>query len=147
MSKYFRVNEGEAECLTPFWEYYKLPDECEISDAVSKFDHNNPWVKKLDSRNTHSEELTEEQFKAGIQFNNIFKNQPEEYEFQVLRYNLFPTLAIAKMFCDKKDPSGYVRIGYENAHNVYKINQEGNFIFVYHYNSVNLGKLRYLDDE
>lgn len=133
--KYFRANCGDASGMSEFWEYYEEPDFYSTEDAAERYKSNNPWVHGLDTDRVRVEELTVEQYKTGLQFNRIYENYHDLSHF-MCKYNLFCTKDIAVMFCNKEHRTGFVRIGYPNAHNVYKINQDGNFIFVYHYDGV-----------
>lgn len=136
---YFRVNETDASGLgMDFWEYFK--GDYDIDEAKALFEENNSWVHSLDCRRNKSQELTEEQYKTGTQFNRLYEDKHEVDAFRRF-YNLYPTPAMAQMFAKRDHKSGYVRIGFPNIHNVYKVNQDGNFIFVYHYDAESLGKL------
>lgn len=133
--KYFRVNCGDASGMTEFWEYFEVPDFYSADDAVEMYKDNNQWVYSLDYDRTRVEELTNEQYKTGLQFNRIFEINHDSSDVR-RKYNLYPTRNMAEMFCNKEHKSGYVRIGFPHFHNVYRINQDGNFIFVYHFNGV-----------
>lgn len=138
--KYFRVNCGDASGMSEFWEYFALPDTYDIEDAVDMYTENNQWVYTLDCDRRRSEEISEEQYKIGLQFNLMFENKHDQNAFRH-KYNLYPTREMAEMFARYDHKSGYVRIGFPNMHNVYKINQDGNLIFVYHYDAKRLGVL------
>lgn len=138
--KYFRVNCGDASGMSEFWEYFALPDTYDIVDAVDLYEENNPWIYSLDCDRTRSEELTREQYMTGLLFNKMYENKHDLNAFR-REYNLYPTREMAEMFSRRDHKSGYVRIGFPNMHNVYKINQDGNFIFVYHYDAHRLGLL------
>ncbi|EBS4516459.1 hypothetical protein DQT32_03385 [Salmonella enterica subsp. enterica serovar Braenderup] len=138
--KYFRVNCGDASGMSEFWEYFALSDSLDIDEAIAMFNENNPWVHSLDCDRTRSEELTEEQYKTGVLFNKMYENKHELNAFR-RKHNLYPTREMAEMFAKYDHPSGYVRIGHPNIHNVYKINQDGNLIFVYHHWSDRIGVL------
>lgn len=139
--KYYRVNETDASGSgRDFWEYFELPDYCDIDEAIYLFELNNNWVYFLDARRNKSEELTVEQYKTGKLFNDLYQYN---YELDVFRdkYNLYATLELAEMFAKRNHRTGFVRIGHPNYHSVYKINQDGNFIFVYHYYADKVGVL------
>lgn len=136
---YFRVNETDASGLgAEFWEYFA--GEYDLDEAVYLFEENNSWVHALDCRRNKAEELTEQQYKDGLQFNSFFENKHEADAFRRF-HNIYPTRPMADMFAKRDHKSGYVRIGFPHIHNVYKVNQDGNFIFVYHYDAESLGKL------
>lgn len=144
--KYFRVNETDASGHGfEFWEYfalneYSLSDEDLLEEAISLFEENNSWVFSLDCRRNRAEQITEEQYRIGLQFNRLY-----EYGHDADRvrrfYNLYPTREMAEMFAKRDHKSGYVRIGWGNYHNVYKVNNDGNFIFVYHHFADRIGVL------
>ena len=143
--KYFRVNEGSAAGISDFWEHFALnehglSDEDLLDEAISLFEENNSWVLFQDCRRNKAEQLTEEQYKTSLQFNRMYEFNHDENAFRRF-YNIYPTRAMAEMFAKRDHKSGYVRIGFPNMHNVYKVNNEGNFIFVYHYDAQRLGKL------
>lgn len=138
--KYFRVNCGDASGMPEFWEYFALPDSYDIEDAVDMFTENNQWVYSLDCDRRRSEELTEEQYKTGLLFNKMFEDKHELNRYR-RKHNLYPTMDMAVLQADRKHRSGYVRVGSPNIHSVYKVNVDGNFIFVYHHWSDRLGVL------
>lgn len=143
--KYFRVNCGDASGMSEFWEYfalneYSMSDEDLMDEAISLFTENNQWVYSLDCDRRRAEELTVEQYKTGLLFNEMYENQHELNAFR-RKYNLYPTREMAEMFARYDHKSNCVRIGFPNMHNVYKINQDDNFIFVYHYDAQRLGVL------
>lgn len=144
--KYFRVNETDASGIGyEFWEYYaikeySLTDEELLDEAISWFEENNSWVFSLDCRRNRAEQITEEQYKTGLMFNRLYEYK-HEVDIQRRFYNLYPTRDLAEMFAKRDHKSGYVRIGFPNMHNVYKVNSDGNFIFVYHYDAARLGDL------
>lgn len=138
--KYFRVNCGDASGMSEFWEYFALPDTYDIEDAVDMFTENNQWVYSLDCDRRRSEELTEEQYKTGLLFNKMYEYQHELNAFRH-EYNIYPTMGMAVLFAKRDHKSGYVRVGHPNIHNVYKVNADGNFIFVYHHWSDRVGVL------
>ncbi|AFC21807.1 hypothetical protein GAP32_357 [Cronobacter phage vB_CsaM_GAP32] len=139
--KYFRVNCGDASGMSEFWEYFALPDNYDIEDAVDMYTENNQWVYSLDCDRRRSEELTEEQYKTGILFNKMYEYK---YELNEIRreYNIYPTMDMAVKFAKRDHKSGYVRVGQPHIHNVYKVNADGNFIFVYHHWSDRVGVLK-----
>jgi len=144
--KYFRVNETDASGHGwDFWEYfaleeYSMSDEDLLDEAISLFEENNSWVFNMDCRRNRAEQITEEQYKTGLLFNKLFENK-HAADKQRRFYNLYPTSALAEMFAKRDHKSGYVRIGHPNYHNVYKVNSEGVFMFVYHYWADRLGDL------
>ncbi|SOK58641.1 hypothetical protein [Yersinia phage fHe-Yen9-04] len=139
--KYFRVNETDASGIgLDFWAYFELQDTDDIDEAISLFDELNHWVYSLDCRRTKAEEITEAQYKTGLQFNNLYNNY-HGLNYLRINFNLYPTYDMAVMFANKEHPTGYVRIGHLNYHNVYKVNQNGDFMFVYHHWMDRIGKL------
>lgn len=132
--KYFRINEIDASgCGYDFWTYYALSDNTTLEYAEEIFEEENPWVTELDARRRRSEEITEQQYKTGLVFNKLYQYD-HLLDIARKKWNLYESKDLAEMFCDKQHKSGYVRIGSPMIHNVYKINQDGNFIFQYHYN-------------
>lgn len=144
--KYFRVNETDASGGgMDFWEYfalneYSMSDEDLLDEAISLFEENNHWVFSLDCRRNRAEQITEEQYNTGLLFNSLFENKHDNNKFRRF-YNIYPTHLMADMFAKRDHKSGYVRIGFPHIHNVYKVNADGNFIFVFHYDAERLGKL------
>lgn len=144
--KYFRVNETDASGHgLDFWEYfalneYSLSDEDLLDEAISLFEENNSWALSMDCRRNRAEQITEEQYCVGCQFNRLYEHKHDSDRFRRY-YNLYPTREMAEMFANREHQSGYVRIGYPNCHNVYKVNSDGVFMFVYHYWSDRLGNL------
>lgn len=144
--KYFRVNCGDASGMSEFWEYfalkeYSMSDEDLMDEAISLFTENNQWVYSLDCDRRRAEELTEEQYKTGLLFNKMYEYQHELNAFR-REYNIYPTMDMAVLFAKRDHKSGYVRVGHPNIHNVYKVNADGNFIFVYHHWSDRVGVLK-----
>lgn len=144
--KYFRVNEGDASGMSDFWEYfalneYSMSDEDLLDEAISLFEENNRWVYSLDCRRNRAEQISEEQYKTGLLFNKMYQYQHEKNAIR-REFNLYPTMDMAVMFAKRNHKSGYVRVGHPNIHNVYKVNADGNFIFVYHHWSDRVGVLK-----
>ncbi|QXO12611.1 hypothetical protein pEaSNUABM49_00365 [Erwinia phage pEa_SNUABM_49] len=130
--KYFRVNEGDASGMSDFWEYFALQDTDDIDEAKALFEENNSWVFSLDCRRNRAEELTEEQYKIGLQFNRLYEYDHVRNDRRK-KYNIYDTREMAEMFANRAHKSGTVRIGHFNYHNVYTINQNGEFMFRYHH--------------
>ena len=139
--KYFRVNCGENDgSMSDFWDYYKLNSSYDLDDVEDLYVEENQWVYEGNSYRVKTEEITEDQYNTGMLFNKMFENKHNLNKIR-RKYNLYPTRELAEMFANYKHSSGYVRIGHLNVHNVYKINQDGNLIFVYHHWSDRLGVL------
>jgi hypothetical protein len=122
--KYFRVNETDASGSgRDFWSYYKF-EEGDIELAISEFEFENPWVFMLDARRNKAEEITEEEYHAGLNFNKYYERASYDSN-----KNIFPLKIWAKMFGARDK---LVRVGYPNHCLVYRFNDNGDMNFLYH---------------
>lgn len=136
------VNETDASGHghTDF-TYYALSDESTLEDAQDIYTEENPWVKYQECSRMRSSEIDEETYKAGLAFNryaqvcrdNDYDNPPDRMSYQLWEnHNMFPTRKWAEMFARPGKP---VLIGYPKLFSVYKMDENRNLHFVYHYST------------
>ncbi|WP_416470115.1 hypothetical protein [Salmonella enterica] len=142
--KYYMVNETDASGAgrTNF-TYYKLSDSSTLEDAKEIYTDENLWVKYQECSRMKAFEIDESTYNAGLAFNRYnevcnesynreWKEGTKQYHNGYLaeHYNFFATRKWAEMFAN---PNKIVRIGYPKLHNVYKMDENRNLHFVYHY--------------
>ena len=136
------VNETDASGHghTDFM-YYALSDESTLEDAEEIYIEENPWVKYQECSRMRSSEIDFETYNAGLAFNryaNICRDNDSTGESPVDRlsyqlwenHNMFPTRKWAEMFARPTKP---VRVGYPKNFSVYKMDENRNLHFIYHY--------------
>jgi|AGFS01.1.fsa_nt_gi hypothetical protein len=145
--KYYMVNETDASGTgrTDF-TYYALSDESTLEDAKEIYTDENPWVKYQECSRMKALEIDESTYKAGLAYNNhnavcmeAFNRDYDLHDGNMHlnwrlgeHHNMFALRKWAEMFAV---PNKYVRVGYPKMHNVYKMDEQRNLHFVYHYSS------------
>lgn len=161
--KYYMANETDASGHghTDF-TYYELSDSSTLEDAQDIYTEENPWVKYQECSRMRSAEIDEETYKAGLAFNRYVRvcrdndygeafggecgehtyKDPKYMSYQLWEHhNMFPTRKWAEMFARPNKP---VLIGYPKMFSVYKMDENRNLHFVYHYPS---NGMDFRDDE
>lgn len=139
--KYYMVNETDASGHghTDF-TYYALSDSSTLEDAQDIYTEENPWIKFQECSRMRSAEIDEETYHAGLAFNHYAQVcRDNEYTYNDQKYmsyhlwethNMFPTRKWAEMFARPNRP---VLIGYPKMFSVYKMGENRNLHFLYHY--------------
>lgn len=142
--KYYMLNATDASGIgSTKYSYYALSDDSTLDDATELYCNENPWVHELFDLRFISIEIDEETYRSGLSFNryvdlcsendNLNSTRTDRRSYQLWeQHNMFPIKKWAEMFARKNKP---VLVGYPKMFSVYKMDENRNLHFIYHYNT------------